>query len=95
MPHPHTNPSGFRFHHLRITHANPALLVEFLTFHYASDYSIGIVTRHVDHDVFRAKLLDTWSVGAVEKMSVDAYRKNNGNSLVFIVVVSFLCPQFV
>ena len=60
-------PSRFHFHHLWITHTSPALLVKLGIFHNALDDSVGIVTSKVDHDVFRAKILDTWSVRAVEK----------------------------
>ncbi len=63
----HTKPSGFQFHCLRITQAHPALRVVLLIFHNAFYYSVRIVTRHEDHDVFNANWLDTWNVGAIEQ----------------------------
>jgi len=71
MPHTHTNPSRFHYHRVWITHASPALFVKNLVLHNAFDYSVGIVARHVNHNVFWAKLLNGGNVGTVEKMSVN------------------------
>lgn len=66
MPQAPTNPSRFRIHHLWITHTGPTLFVKLDIFHNAFDDSGGIITHHVDHDVFRAKILDTWNIWAIE-----------------------------
>jgi hypothetical protein len=97
MPHAHTNPSRFRFHHFGITQTSPALLVELDIFHNAFDYSVGIVTRQEDHNVFRAKFLDTWNSTAIEKRNGFQYTnfEKIGCSLVVIVVVSLLSPPSV
>lgn len=65
----------------------------FLIFHNTLYYIGGIVTCHVDHDVFDANFFDTWNVSrAIENEFVQGLQAM-GNSLVLIVVVFLLCPQ--
>ena len=64
----HTKPSGFQFHCRWITQARPACLVIFLIFHNAFYYSVRIVTRHENHDVFNVNWSDIWNIGAIEQL---------------------------
>jgi len=66
--------------------------MKFLIFHDTFDYSVRIVAGHENDDVFRVKMFDTWNVRAIGKKWVGVRSWNDGNSLIFIVVVSFLCP---
>ena len=61
-------PSRSRFHRLWIMKARPALPVQLVIFHNASDYSVGVIACQVDQNIFRSKVRDTWDVWAIEKM---------------------------